>query len=65
LTNKQNYLNQMKQFSSKITVLMSYSVHDNVSELWRFIREFPTAATFNTSLKSRFMHEFSRFSRIL
>ena len=28
------------KFSTKITVLVSYSVHDNV-ELWLFIREFP------------------------
>ena len=46
---------------------VSYSVHDNVWELWRFIREFAIAAMLqnvNPSLKSRFMPEFSRFSRI-
>jgi len=30
LTNYQNYSNQNEKISSKITVLVSYSVHDNV-----------------------------------
>jgi len=42
----------MKIFSSKMDVLY---VHDNVLELWLFIREFPTAAMLSKSLKSRFM----------
>ena len=37
-------------------VKMSYSVHDNVWELWLLIREFPMAAMLNPSLKSRFMY---------
>jgi len=41
----------MKQFSIKILVLVSYSVHDNVRELWLFIREFPKAAMLNSSFK--------------
>jgi len=44
----------MKKFSTKIT-LVSYSVHDNVSELWLFKKEFPIAAMLNPSLKSRFI----------
>ena len=36
----------MKKFSSKITVVVSYNVHDNV-----FIRAFPIAAMLNPSLK--------------
>jgi len=45
----------MKKFSIKITVLVSYSVRDIVSELWLFIREFSIAATLNPSLESCFM----------
>jgi len=30
-------------------------VHDNVSELWLFIREFPIIVKLNPWLKSRFM----------
>ena len=41
----------MKNFSSKITLLVSYSVHDNIWELWLFIREFGVAAMLNPSLK--------------
>ena len=59
--NKRRYL-QIKElfklnqkFSSKITVLVSYSMHDNVWELWLFIREFPVAAMLNPSFKSRSM----------
>jgi len=59
MTNTQNYSNQMKKFSSKCV-----SVCENVSELWLFVREFPTAAVLNPSLKRRFISEFSRFSRI-
>ena len=33
----------MKKFSSEITVLLCYSVHDNVWMIWLFIREFPIA----------------------
>jgi len=40
----------MKKLSSKITVLVSYSEHDNGWELWLLIREFPMAAMLNTSL---------------
>jgi len=40
-----------EKFSSKITVL----VCDNVWELWRFVREFPTAAELNPSLKSFYL----------
>jgi len=34
----------MKRLSSKITVLVSYSVHDNIWEIWLFIREFTITA---------------------
>jgi len=54
----QNYSNHMKKLFSKIIVIVYYSVHDNVSELWLFIREFPMAAIsaiLNPSLKSRFL----------
>jgi len=44
----------MKKFLTKITVLVSYNVPDNVRE-WFFIREFPTSAMLNQSIKSRFM----------
>jgi len=54
----------MKQFSSKITVLVSYSVSDNIWELWFFVREFPIAVILNPSLKSRFTNEFSRFREL-
>jgi len=30
----------MKKFFSKMTALVSYSVHDNIWELWLFIRDF-------------------------
>ena len=40
LTNEQKYSNQMKKFSGKITVLLSYSVHDNIWELRLSMREF-------------------------
>jgi len=45
----------MKKLLSKITVLVSYSAHDNVSELWLIIREFPIAAMLNPLLESRFI----------
>jgi len=35
--------------------LTSIIVHNNVSELWLFIREFPIAPMLNPSLKTRFM----------
>jgi len=38
---------------------------DNVWGLRHFRREFFTAAMLNSSLKSRFLKEFSRFGRIL
>jgi len=44
-----------EKVSSKITLLVSYSVHDNVSELWLLIREFTIVAMLNPSLKSRFI----------
>jgi len=31
----------MKKFSSKITALVSYSLHDNVWQLWLFVKAFP------------------------
>jgi len=34
---------------------VSYNVHDSISELWLFIREFPIAAILNPSLKSCFI----------
>ena len=37
------------QIKSNITVLVSYSEHDNVWELWLFIREFPMAVMLNSS----------------
>ena len=40
-------------------------MHDNFWSLQLFTIEFPIAAILNPSLKSRFMQEFSRFSRIL
>jgi len=40
-------------------------MHDNIWELWLLVREFCIAAMWNSLLKSRFMQEFSRFSRIL
>jgi len=40
------------------------SVHDNVLQLRLFVREYPIAAMLNPSLKSRFISEFIRFSRI-
>jgi len=55
LTDEKNYSNQMKNISSKITVLVSYSVYDSVGEIWFFIIEFLIAAMLNPSLKSRFM----------
>jgi len=47
----------MKQFSSKITVLVSYSVHYNIWEIWLFVREYRihVAAMLNSSLKNRFI----------
>ena len=54
----------MKKFSTKITVLISYSVHDKVGEIWVFIKEFPIAAMLNSSQENHFAYEFSRFSRI-
>jgi len=45
----------LTNFHSNITVLVSYNVHDNVWQLWHFIREFPIAPMLNPSLKSRFM----------
>src|SRR6218665_111932 len=54
LTNKQNYSNQMKRFSTKIIVFVSYSMRDNVGE--RSLRKrISLAAMLNSSLKSRFM----------
>ena len=50
-----NYSKQMKKFFGKIIVLVSYSVHDNVWEIWLFIREFRIAAMLNSSLRNRFM----------
>ena len=44
-----------KKCLSKITVLVFYNVHDNVPELWLFVREFTIVATLNPSLKSRYM----------
>ena len=44
-----------EKLSTKITVLVSYSVHENVSKLWLFTREFPIATMLNPSLKSRYM----------
>ena len=45
----------MKKISVKL-VLVSYCVHDNDFEsYWFLIKEFPTAALLNPSLKSRFM----------
>ena len=40
-------------------------MHDNVWWLRLFMREFLIAAMSSPSLKSRFMQELSRFSRIL
>ena len=40
-------------------------MHDNVSGLRLFMREFVLAGMLNPSLKSPFTQEFSRFSRIL
>jgi len=57
-----NLFKPNEKFNSKITVLVSYSVHHNVWELWLVIREFPIAAKLNPSLKSRFLWEFNRFS---
>ena len=54
----------MKNFESKITVLVSYSVHDNLWEVWLGIIEFSVAAMLNSSLKIRFIKEFSKFNRI-
>jgi len=47
----------MKKFYSKIIVLVSASVHDNIWELWLFIREslLHVVAMLNSSLKSRFI----------
>jgi len=56
--NKKRYSNQMRKFSSKMTlytVLLSNSVHDNVWEIWLFIREFPIAAMLNSLLKNPFI----------
>ena len=45
-----------EKFSTTIyCVSVLYIVHDNVWELWLFIREFPIAAMLNPSVKSRFM----------
>jgi len=52
---KKLFKTNWKKFSSKITVLVSCGVHDNVWELWLFIRELPMAAMLNPSLKSIFM----------
>ena len=41
------------------------NMHDNVWWLRLFMREFLLAAMLNPSLKSCFLQEFSRFSRIL
>jgi len=40
-------------------------MHDNVWGLRLFMREYFIAAKLNPSIQSRFMQEFSRFSRIL
>jgi len=40
-------------------------MHDNFWGLQLFMREFPIAAMLKTTLKSRFMQESDRFSRIL
>ena len=42
----------MKKFSGKVTVIVSYNVHDNVSEIGLFIRESPIPAMLNSSLKN-------------
>jgi len=39
----------------RITVLVSCNALDNIRELWLSIREFPTPALVNTSIKSRLM----------
>ena len=47
----------MKKFSSKITVLVSYSVPNKLHfRAVAFVREFPIAAMLNPSLKSCFMY---------
>jgi len=53
----------MKNFPGKLAYCLK--MHDNVSWLRLFMREFFIAAMLIPSLKSRFMQEFSRFSRIL
>ena len=48
----------MKKFSSKITVLVCMTMSKS------FSREFPIAAVLSPSLKSCFISEFNRFSKI-
>ena len=58
-----NYSKQMKIFSSEIIVLACVTTSESygsLSENWRI----SIAALLSTSLKSRFISEFSRFCRI-
>jgi len=51
-----------EKFSSKITVLVCMKTFEGYGSFWE---NFFIAAMLNSSFKSRFMQEFSRFSRIL
>ena len=51
VVNKTNKIIQTKWKNSTVKLLVSYSVHDNVWELWLFIREFRIAAMLNSSPK--------------
>jgi len=51
-----------EKFHSEITVLICMTTFDGYGSSWE---NFFIAAMVNPSLKSRFMQEFSRFSRIL
>ena len=63
MTNTQHYSNQIKTLSSKLLSLCAWQ-RPRVMYIRLLVREFPIAAVLNSSCKSRFPSEFSRFSRI-